>query len=174
MSVRLFVAADLPEGIREALPEPGEPWRPVARESLHVTLAFLGWMDEEDVPSVRVAVSRTVRAVGELEVDSVVLLPPRKPRVMAVRLIDGDPPLAALQAGVVEALARTIGFVGEERPFLPHVTIGRGRGRDPVPRDAPLPEVERLRFRPPTIAVYSSQLRAGGSTYEAIERFDLP
>ena len=58
MSVRLFVALDLPDAARAALARfrdaAADPvvWRPLDEASFHVTLAFLGHRPEEDVERV--------------------------------------------------------------------------------------------------------------------------
>ena len=61
---RAFVALDLPAEVREALPAAPEPWRAVPVESLHVTLAFLGSIDEAAVPAVEAAVAGALLPVG--------------------------------------------------------------------------------------------------------------
>ena len=69
--MRLFVAADLPAGLREELAAaaPPRPWRALRPEMLHVTLAFLGERPEEDVgvivAGVAPDVDAPVCAIGE-------------------------------------------------------------------------------------------------------------
>ena len=155
--MRLFVALDLPAEVRAALPLPGDGWRTLPKESLHVTLAFLG--ERAAAEPVIEAVRGAMRPVGELTLRPAVLLPPRRPRVMAVPLA-GD--VSALQGAVAGALG-----VVERRPFLAHVTVGRARGR--VGRE--LPEVPSLSFRARTVSVYRSH---PGSRYEALAVFDVP
>jgi 2'-5' RNA ligase len=148
--VRLFVALDLLPHL--ALPVPGPPWRPVPREKQHVTLVFLGDVDAE--PALALA-----PPAAPLRVDSCVHLPPRRPRVLAVRLADPSGELTRYQA----ALAAALGHV-EERPWLPHVTIGRTRER--VRRGAPVPEVEPVELVAPSATLY----RSAGGRYEALAR----
>lgn len=167
MKARLFVALDLPDEARAALPRPGEPWRAVPRESLHVTLAFLGWRPEEDVAVVRAALDPP--AVGELTLGPVVLLPPRRPRVIAVRLEDPSGACRACQAAVSSALEAAGLYSPERREWLPHVTIGRARG--PVDRQVPVPAVPALTFTPPSVTLYRSLLSPGGAQYEPLARF---
>jgi 2'-5' RNA ligase len=169
MSLRLFVALDLPEEVRAALPspDPAAGWRAVPRGSLHVTLAFLGWMEPPAAERVCPVVASAVRSVGPLTLAGVVLLPPRRPRVMAVRL-EGD--VGECQASVSAALAGAGLYEPEARPFLPHVTIGRARG--PVAR-GPLDEVPALTFQPPSLTVYRSRPARGGARYEALCTFAL-
>jgi 2'-5' RNA ligase len=166
MKQRLFVALDLPDDVRSALPAPGEGWRPVAKASLHVTLAFLGWMEAAE-PVIPV-VAGAVVPVGELSVAGCVLLPPRRPRVMAVTLA-GD--AGVLQASVSAALVEAGLYAPEARPWLAHVTIGRAVGTGPAGRV--VPSVPALSFVPPSVSVYRSVTAAGGAVYTPLARFAL-
>ena len=161
--VRLFVALTLPAGVRAALPDPGEGWRRLPDESLHVTLAFLGWREEGEVPAVVAALDGSLPGAGPLRAARVVLLPPRRPRVMAVRL---EGPVSDLQAAVSDRLAAAGLYEPEKRPFLAHVTIGRARGA--VPRGAAVPEVSGPAFQPEAVTLYRSLLSPRGARYEPL------
>lgn len=152
--------------MREALPDPGEGWRRVPAESLHVTLAFLGSL--ESAAPVCQVVGRSLRPVGRLSLGEAVLLPARRPRVMAVRLA-GE--IGELQSSVSGALAEAGLYTPEKRPFLPHVTIGRARDRERPSRH--LPAVPPASFSAPSVTVYRSLLSPKGARYEAVERFPV-
>lgn len=170
--LRLFVALELPPAARAALPSPGTGWRVMSSEALHATLAFLGWRPAGDVSVVAAAVEGALRPVGELALGRALLLPPRAPRVMAVELSDPSEELVSLQGAVSEALSLAGVYTPERRAYLPHVTIGRARER--VRRDAPVPEVEPVAFRPETVVVYRSLLHRSGARYEPLVRLQLP
>src|SRR4051794_25247903 len=132
--MRLFVALDLPEDVREALPRPGAPWRAVPPENLHVTVAFLGDVDPDAAAVAALApVGRPpggpdhhegAQRPGPLATRAAIMLPPRRPRVLAVELEDRSGACTALQAVVSDALAAAGVYAPEARPWLPHVTIG--------------------------------------------------
>jgi 2'-5' RNA ligase len=147
--VRLFVALDLPEAL--VFPEAAEPWRPVPRDKQHVTLVFIGSVDEppgfaEPPPA------------APLVVEEAITLPPRRPRVLAVRLSDPTGAHTAYQGRLARALERV-----EDRPWLPHVTIGRARSG--VPRGTELPVVEPVSFVPVRATLY----RSAGGRYEPVD-----
>ena len=147
--MRLFVALDLPGDL--VLPDPPDPpWRPVPAANRHVTLVFIG--DADTAPALAEAPPRAV-----LRVTRPLLLPPRRPRVRAVGLKDTSGELTAYQARLARALDRV-----EDRPWLPHVTIGRTRER--VRREAAVPEVAPQVFTPPSATLYASR----GGRYEAL------
>ena len=94
---RLFVALDLPESARGALVAwqrrevaPLEGVRAIRPEALHVTLAFLGWWPAGDADRIGELVRGAAAPVGELVLGGVAWLPPRRPRVLAVDLVDED------------------------------------------------------------------------------------
>ena len=170
MSVRLFVAADLPDDVRDALVAwrpSDDALRPVAPEYLHVTLAFLGACEESLVDAIGAAAVACAAPVGSLRVGDGLWLPPRRPRVLAVALEDPDGRLGAVQAAVVAAMARVAGHAPEDRPFLPHVTVARVRRGSRVPRGS-LAAAPALRFAPTALTLYRSFLSPHGARYEAL------
>jgi 2'-5' RNA ligase len=170
--VRLFVAAELPEDAIDALAAwcpVDDALRAVPRESLHVTLAFLGERAESVVPVVGELLERLARPVEGLELAAARWLPPRRPRALGVELADGGA-LTSLQAGLAEALAGSIGFVPDRRAFLPHVTVARVRWAQP-PELPPLPELGP--FAATSLTLFRSHLSPRGARYEALSRSSL-
>ena len=178
---RLFVALDLPSSARTALTR----WRAqqlsghaglrlVAAESLHATLCFLGWREETEVGAVAELVSACASpaTAAPLTIGSPTWLPPRRPRVLAVDLVDHDGTLAALQARVSEMLAAGAEHQPEARPFRPHVTVARVARGARVPAVTPsLPPA--LRFAGEAVTLYRSRLGSGGARYEPVLRVAL-
>jgi RNA 2',3'-cyclic 3'-phosphodiesterase len=173
--VRLFVALELPEDVREAIVD----WRRravgnvrglrlVAPESLHVTLCFLGWRFVSEIDQIVAACAGVPsKPRPRLFVAGAIWLPPRRPGVLAVKLEDGQGTLGDIQRAFSEALG-TVGFyTPEKRPFLPHVTIGRvARGARVRAVDLPAPRT--VEFDGATVALFRSRPMAGGSKYEAL------
>jgi len=185
--VRLFVALDLPdelrEGIvgwgREALVDP--VLRPVAPESLHITLAFLGHRDEEEIDEVASVVRERTGPAPWLEL----LEPEQRPargraRVYALPVL--SPGAETLQAGVERGLVEAGLHNPEKRLFWPHVTVarvgpeGRGSKRPAVVSNPPgkLPEglLEARICRRMTL--YRSELKPTGARYVPLAHVELP
>ena len=111
--------------------------KPVPAEKIHMTLAFLGSLDEEEMGAAVLA-ARTVKGREiRMTIDGVGSF--RRSRVGWAASSQPDPALAELQATLAEAL-RARGFTLEDRAFTPHVTLARKIDK-PVPR-APVAPIE--------------------------------
>src|SRR6266568_527239 len=126
---RLFVAIDLPDDVRRELdqlrePLPGAHWVPV--EQLHLTLRFIGEVDDATLLAVKEGLAGVSGAPFPLAVQGVGHFPPGKhPRVLWVGL-DAGPLLGELQRDI-ETAVQAAGLPAEERPFSPHITLARLR-----------------------------------------------
>jgi 2'-5' RNA ligase len=176
--LRLFVALDLPEPVRDALAalaaaaDP-EVWRPVQRDALHVTLAFLGARPPGDVATIEALLAPEAGGPAPpLALAAAEVLPPRRGRVLSARVDDRTGALGALQARLSAALAAAGLYTPEQRPFHPHATVARRRPRARPPRDAGLP-LEPLEFTPGAVTLYVSRLHPRGARYEPLARAPL-
>lgn len=145
--------------------------RPVAPEGLHVTLCFLGGRPADQVAGIAAACENALqpRAVDELGLEAGLWLPPRRPRVLAVRLDDPSAKVARAQADLSEALSDGGWYTPEKRPFLPHVTVARVPPRART-RAIGLPELPPLTFTAPAVTLYRSRLERSGARYEPLAR----
>jgi len=177
---RLFVALELPPEGRAVLIEwrakavdSGSGLRFVTAESLHVTLCFLGWQAASEIDSITAACGVAAsHPAAELAIAEAMWLPPRRPRVLAVRLEDPAGAAAGLQSALSDALARGRWYEPEARPFLAHVTVARVAKGTRVSRDQLAPP-GLLRLRADTVVLYRSRLGSAGARYEPLARFEL-
>ncbi len=138
--MRLFVAVDLPEAVKDQLaalrtPVPTARW--VGREQMHLTLFFIG--ETGRVDAVKDALAGVQAGRFEMALAGVGRFPPagrRPPRVLWAG-VDAPPALHQLQAQVSAALVGA-GFRANERPFSPHITLAR------LKAERPLAEVNRF------------------------------
>ena len=181
MTARLFVALELPSEAREALVR----WRSsvagdvaglrfVRPEDLHATLCFLGSRPEDEIDVIAGACGVVA---GEPVADSgfgeALWLPARRPRVLAVALVDPDGIIARVQSVLSGALVAGGWYAPESRPFLAHVTVARVE-RDARVRAVSLPPPPGgLAVRCSRVTLYRSQLGAGGARYSALASVDL-
>lgn len=168
---RLFVAIDLPDAVRDELARrcsglPGARW--VRRDQMHLTLRFIGEVEDGVAAAVRAALARIQASPFELAVRGVGQFPPRGAARVLWAGLDAPPALLALQ-GQVEAAVRGLGLPPEDKPFSAHVTLARFK--------APPPPAALARFlrqhaglTSPPFAVghftlYSSRLSPAGPDY---------
>lgn len=124
---RLFVAVDLPEAVKATLAGlprdlPGARW--VGAEELHLTLRFIGEVDQRTFLAVKEALAAVRFSAFPLTLCRVGHFPPRKiPRVLWVGM-DQSEPLAGLQQQVELALVDAA-IPPDDRPFSPHITLAR-------------------------------------------------
>lgn len=143
---RLFIAIPLPDTVITVLDEaqralkkavhPGTvTW--VAPRNIHLTLKFLGEVPVAQRDTISQALSRVAEQHGELTLGTTGLgcFPnSRSPRVVWVGLGGDEDALHHLQDSVEGAIAQ-LGYPTENRPFSPHLTLGRVR-RDAARVDA--------------------------------------
>jgi 2'-5' RNA ligase len=132
--IRSFVAVLLDEGLRERVAAVVERLRPLARavawvppRNLHVTLQFLGGQSEERLQEAEAALAEAAAESAPVDVTfhGIGAFPGlERPRILWVGLAQGALDVRRLQARVAAALAAR-GFPREERPWHPHLTIGR-------------------------------------------------
>ncbi len=107
-------------------------------ENIHLSLKFLGDVEETREPELAAALKRAAGARGEprpvtLQITGFGVFPDyHRPHVLWAS-VTPEPGLELLQHGVEQAFA-PLGFPTEARAFRPHVTLGRA-ARDARPRD---------------------------------------
>jgi len=177
VSLRLFVALDLPAAVRSQLAAWCERVAPdrvrrVPADNLHLTLAFLGSRSQDEADAVAALLLGVAGPLGALATAGALWLPPRRPGVLTVA-IAADEQLSIRQAALVAGLREAIAFEPETRAFRPHVTVGRV-ARDARLRPSPLDVPPALTFAAPGVTLYRSRTQPGGARYEALARVSLP
>ena len=173
-TLRLFVAAELPEETRRSI----GAWQDESlagvedlrlNHALHLTLAFLGDVPQERVDDLVDALARVPVKPCPVAAADVLFLPRKGPkRVVALALADRDGLLAGLQAGVSTAVAATGLYEPPSRPWLPHVTVARFR-RPGHPFS--LQTVNIATFCVVRTVLYSSLLERAGAVHTPLAEF---
>lgn len=123
---------ELAAGLHAASPGPRIPGRRTKPQNWHVTLRFLGPIDDLTRDLLLAEVEQTLDvARAHVRISGLGAFPrPSKATVMYASVVDPGAALDALAAQCEDA-CREIGLEPEERPFVPHVTLARIR----PPRD---------------------------------------
>jgi 2'-5' RNA ligase len=185
--MRTFIAIELDDACRRRLVKAVELLRPLAAgvrwvsaESLHLTLKFIGEMDELAVPAAIEALGPAA-AVAEpftMRVAGVSGFPPHgKPRVVHVGIEEPSGVLAAVQATVEHVLAEGLGVAPEGRRWTAHITLGRVKDARRCPRveqiAAAVPEQDFGLVDVDSLVLMASDLRPTGAVYTPVHRFHL-
>ena len=181
--MRVFVALNLPDTVRQALwtttsglRDAAFPIKWVRPEGIHVTLKFLGEVDDAREAELQGAMRRAVAGSKALPlaIGGFGVFPDfRRPRVVWAGIAP-EPALELLQHGVEREFG-PLGFPPEGRAFRPHLTLGRA-GREVRARDFEGLEgaLGALRFEETvlveTLDLMRSTLERGGAVYEVIQR----
>lgn len=169
--LRLFLALQLPDTTLDILGR----WqathvgagRHVAREQLHVTLAFLGSRPARELPGIVDALRSAVRTARRIAFEPASWRETRSVGMVVLRDLGDE---AGALARRLHARLEQLGVYRPElRPWLPHLTVVRFRHRPRL--DPPLPETGT--FVPSGAAAYLSRLHPTGARYEVFERVSL-
>jgi RNA 2',3'-cyclic 3'-phosphodiesterase len=191
--MRLFVALDIDEPIRERIAAFRDEMRAIAPygvrwvgpETFHITLQFLG--ETQKVEEIKAALAKLNAAPATVTFRGVGFFPnPQRARVFWVG-IESDSNLQLLVEAIGTALA-PLSFKREEGPHHPHLTLARaGSGRPHArPGDKAAPGLQQVRAKLETMPspefgtmtahefiLYQSTLTPTGSRYTKLARYPL-
>ncbi len=189
MMLRSFIAVEIPAelqraiarriaALQEALPKPLIRWVPP--QNVHLTLKFLGDVSPANLERLAEALRAEAAAHEQftMSIGGIGAFPSaRRARVIWIGL-DAPADLTALQRGG-EAAAARLGYGPEERPFSPHLTIGR------VGQSASASDLQRIRAaleattvgvlgaaRVDAVHIFKSDLQPSGAVYTRL--YSLP
>ncbi len=185
--MRTFIAIELPQEIKEELGRLQEKLKAagadvkwVEPKNIHLTLKFLGEIDEQArnrICSTLEEICRT-RKPFVIALSSLGAFPNTiSPRVIWAGISQGDSEVKEIAQAVEEHL-ETIGFPKENREFSSHITIGRtrsGKNRQELTKLlANLTQKNLERQFPVTkIILFKSTLTPHGPIYEILQEFQL-
>jgi 2'-5' RNA ligase len=140
--IRTFIAIELSKSIREQLVDLQATlgraaldvkW--VEPEDLHVTLLFLGEVEDRDLPAVCRAVQEAVavQPAFPMTIERVGCFPnPRRPRILWAGVGSGMQEVVAVHDAIETPLLDLGCYRREDRKYTPHVTLGRNRSEGPA------------------------------------------
>ncbi|MFL5798521.1 MAG: RNA 2',3'-cyclic phosphodiesterase [Actinomycetota bacterium] len=179
--LRLFVAVDMPDDIRNGLAGAVEPLRddvPGARwtrpDAWHVTMKFLGGVYPRLRQRVEGAAAEAASAAEPFATRLTELgaFPsPRRARVLWAGLEDPDGRFAEL-ARALDGLLQPE-FAPEKRPFTPHLTLARFKEQAPIPEGSLAVHVASEAFPVDRLVLYRSHLQRPAAWYEPLASFPL-
>jgi len=183
---RIFIAINLPENIKkellseqEKLPELPIKW--VKSDNLHITLIFLGNVNDQEILEIDKIVKEITARYQSFSVNlnRIYYGPPEK---FPPRMVWAEGEKVNALAGIKQDLEKSlidsgISFTPENRNFRPHITLGRiktweWKRIEPEER----PEIDKeisLSFDVNSVEIMESELKRGGAEYTILETCSL-
>jgi 2'-5' RNA ligase len=184
--IRSFLAIELPKTIQKRIEEIQKELvlsradvRWVDPRNIHLTLKFFGSIEESRVDGIVQSIGDPVKTTlpFPLVVRGMGAFPHIKnPRIIWVGLVDSRGALASFQNRLETALEE-VGFEAEDRPFHPHLTLGRtksSRGKDELVGKMEAHREEGLGdFQVEKVILFKSDLRPSGPVYTPLREMKL-
>jgi 2'-5' RNA ligase len=188
--IRAFIAIELPSQIKAALSQIQDNLKTsrcasvkwVDPEGIHLTLKFLGNVDEAEIPALNRALSEAVRGVAPfyLELGEPGAFPScQAPSVVWIGVGGEMEPLRTLHNNIDRVLT-PLGFPPEKRAFSPHLTLGRvreetlsGERRRLGENVAALKTEAKSSFKIECVNLMRSRLTREGAIYSCLASFAL-
>ncbi len=174
---KIFVEIDVPNNLRKRLAQQIAPWADLPikwmkEENFHITVAFVGYVDESMIPEICEKVSQAVENIEsfELEFDQIVLGPdPKDPKMVQ---LTGQP---NVDLGMLnEEVERSLDMrPTAHKEFRPHITLGRIRK---IKWDELIekPEIfEKIKVSMSVDSVSIMESKGGGAEYVSLEECPL-
>lgn len=187
--MRAFIAIELPEQIKDTLGKVQEQLKAtgtdvkwVAPENIHLTLKFLGEVDEKKIEKVNAILEDVAKDKNSfsLRLSSLGAFPKmHSPRVIWAGVAEGDKETKEIAKALEEKIAK-LGIPKESRPFSSHITLGRTRSN--LNRQNLVENLERLaqefsqdglEFKATKITLFQSTLTPKGPIYTALKDASL-
>jgi len=176
--MRLFIAIELPTGLKTELGRlraviPGVRWVPA--EQIHLTLAFLGEVDDAAAGRLTAQLAAIRGDAFELSFGGIGCFPDRqRPRVVWLG-VKPEPGLLRL-ATAVQQNSLSAGILLEERPFSPHITLARLKFPATAELRTFLDQQHRIILKPFAVrefTLFQSNLTSQGAVHSPIRSFPL-
>jgi RNA 2',3'-cyclic 3'-phosphodiesterase len=166
---RIFTGLEIPAQVTHSLSVlrgglPGARW--IDPENYHLTLRFIGDVDDSTAHEVASLLGRVRRTPFELRFDALSSFGGRRPRAVIATLAQ-TPALMELQAEH-ERLMQRVGLEPEGRKYTPHVTLARLRdssSRQVADYLASRALVWTPPFKVTRFVLFSSRASVGGGPY---------
>jgi 2'-5' RNA ligase len=179
---RLFIALPLDETTQSTLHEAATDadlpaLRTTPPHNLHLTLRFLGETPADAIADLVAMLGGWTRELSPFDLRTtgrLMLFPgERRPRILAAE-IEPDPKLMHL-AERVERACQEAGFPAEQRPFRPHITLGRFKfkGRPPRGFAPPEPNAPTTSTHVTEAVLYASDLTPDGAVHRGVQTLPL-
>ncbi len=180
--LRAFIAIELPSQLQDALEKQTARLRQslgddlvrwISMQNMHLTLKFMGNIAASHLEFIKQLITQTADSHSQfdLQISGIGSFPNSKRARILWAGIHAPAELASLQKSLEAGTAR-LGYKNEERPFSPHLTLGRVRQNiDPAGLQKIRTILDTIQLghigsaRVDSIHLYKSELQTSGSVY---------
>jgi len=186
MKKRLFVAINLPEKIKEEIYSYQKEWlelpcRWTKKDNLHITLVFLGYVMDEELPEITEIIREVCLKNQPFFVNfRKIYYAPKNKKIPRMIWLEAEKSfeLLKIQKELKESLEEKIlNIEKEERSFSPHLTLARIKQWELRRLELEeIPEINKdifLNFKVKKIDLMESRLKRTGPDYFILESFSL-
>ena len=172
--MRIFIAINFPEEVKEEIRKiqeklPEFDGKKTEVENLHLTLKFLGEVDEEKLESVRERLGRVEEKKFIAEINSTGVFSKEFLKIVWLHVSNCE----ELQKKIDEGL---FGLFEKEKRFMSHVTIARIKNipdKDSFLRKIEILKMKKLSFPVESFYLMKSELTSSGPVYSVVEEYKL-
>jgi 2'-5' RNA ligase len=185
MTIRSFISINLPDNIRKSIDDliaelrkagADVTWVPAVK--IHLTLKFLGNTDDSLIPKIKERISKKLSHYRAfyIKIVGVGCFPSEKrPRVLWIGM-ENSVLLKSIQKDL-DAEVADFGFAPDDRPFSPHLTIGRVRSQkgiaEMIRRFAEFRTADFGLVEVKSIHIMKSELKPAGAEYTSIAEIPI-
>lgn len=177
---RIFIAINLPEAVKKKLADywkkweslPSESIRWVKKNNIHITLLFIGYVDDNEMYNICEFVKEVARKHEPffINLEEIILGPPNKTPRMFWAQGEKSKELADLQADLQEKIEQKH---GARHAFRPHITLSRFRSGILKQLPKEINEPFKAQILVESIEIMQSNLRRSGAEYSILESITL-
>lgn len=180
--IRTFIAIEIPEPIKKSIAKiqdelirEGAHIAWVKPQKIHITLKFLGAVEEKLIDNMATALTEIAHQTRPfvVQVHGIGAFPNlKRPKVIWIGAVSENKALENL-ASTIDAQFNQFGFEKEMRPFRAHLTLGRVKGMRGI--DSVMKKVENNKdyeggnFTPAQLVIMKSDLKPTGAIYTPLK-----
>jgi 2'-5' RNA ligase len=171
---RCFISVNMPENVRRGIKKiqeqlPEFKGKKTEIENLHLTLKFLGEIDEVKIGEVKEKLREIKIEKFETEIDEIGVFSEKFIRIVWLHLKN----CVALQKKIDDSL---LGLFEKERRFMSHLTIARVKyipDKRKFLEELKKIKIEKIRFMMDRFYLMKSELTSEGPRYSVLEEYNL-
>jgi RNA 2',3'-cyclic 3'-phosphodiesterase len=179
MQRRIFIGISLPDDVKKRLNQRIGKWKELPimwslPENLHLTLSFLGFVDDESLADICLAVKEATQNLESFDIDfEGMALKPDAENPKMIWLFGGaNEELRKLQTEIEKSLDI---FVSEKKEFKPHINLGKiDRAKwKALPEKPKIEEKYKVSIPVESVDVFESTIEKGRTRYTVLESCEL-